>query len=177
MACDAETRYCFQPIGGRASSCIRPDAIPVNSEIEHAFANPIETRLINNVVVLASSRVPEAVSVSTPDAIAEGQSPVLDVAETTPRTCDATESQREGAGLTPHILSNLLGHSCVESTCSQPTGCLPDSAIEVQPSETDTQRIRRLRETMSLREIEKATGFSLGKIRHHLRFKTAAENP
>ena len=117
--CDAKTTYCFHYLRGRSKPCIRPDAIPLCSDYEHAFANPLEVRLIESSAVVVDIPTSEVVGVNTP----ESQTP---------------ESQ------TPETDS-------------------------VNTSETDRQRIRRLRQRLSLREIKAETGFSLGKIRHHLK--------
>ena len=124
--CDAKTKYCFYPLGGHMHPSIRPDAIPMNSEIDAAFVNPLSVRLIDRGVYILS---PEAESVpSTPES-------------NTPENTAETQTSESN---TPENDS-------------------------VNTPETDTQRIRRLRQSMSLREIEAETGFSLGKIRHHLK--------
>ena len=135
--CDAETRYCFHPLRLYAGICIRPDAIPKHSELEHSFFNPIDVRLLDRETLYVQTHAPAAASVQTPDA------------------CRVQ---------TPESVNTLENETAEVNT---PESNTPES--NTPPPESDRQRIRRLRKTMSLREIETATGFSLGKIRHHLK--------
>ena len=124
--CDAKTRYCFSPgVSLDSGLLIRPDAIPMNADVEHGFAYPIPVYLIESppIVVNVAPRVRAPVNVQPP-------APV----NVDPRVRDPV-------------------------------------AVPPPEPETDRQRIRRLRfgEKLSLRQIEAKTGFSLGKIRHHIK--------